>query len=140
MEDLIQWLLNYSWNQGIGIEVVPYMDPDDPSVCFEQPKLIIYNENWHKTFEKPLMLAHEIGHIICGDAVCYHGNHNGKMSEECAANKFAIKLLGQYCKENDIYFESAYQFAESFGIPNKCFYLIEEALNSRVKCQSDLVF
>lgn len=126
MDDVLSFLTDYCWKNKIGIQYISYMDPKDPSLCYEWPRLIIYNENWQVKKEKPFILAHEIGHVMCGDADFYYKNHNGTDIEECTANKFAINLLKKYCEENDIYFESNYCFAKAFGIPKRLYYLLEE--------------
>lgn len=126
MDDVISFLIDYCCEHKIGIQYISYMQPQDPSLCYQWPRLIIYNENWANKKEKPFILAHEIGHVMCGSTICYHKNHIETKKSENDANRFAIKLLRDYCKKNDIVFESKYCFAESFGIPRKIYYLLEE--------------
>lgn len=120
------WLYDYCFKYKIGIAFISYMNPKDPSVCYKWPRLIIYNEKWYDSNEKPFILAHEIGHIINGDPVCYSHDYNNINKSESIANKFAIRLLKQYCYETDIEFESKYQFAETFGIPRRFYYLLDD--------------
>lgn len=127
MDDIISFLIDFCEKNKIGIQYISYMNPNDPSVSYEWPRLIILNENWKESFEKPFILAHEIGHVMCGNAFCYYiGNNKAERYNECIANKFAINLLLNYCEQNDLFFESKYKFAETFGIPRKLYYLLEE--------------
>ncbi|RHW53682.1 ImmA/IrrE family metallo-endopeptidase [Lactobacillus bombicola] len=131
MDEVLDWITRFCWSKKIGIQYIPYMDPHDPSICYEWPRLIIFNENWHKIAEKPFMLSHEIGHILNGDTSHYH-NHNclhGVGEEEYLANVFAIKLLIQYCQENDIHFNNIYDFAKAFGIPSNVYYILEKYID-----------
>lgn len=126
-DDVIDWLKNYCKNCKIHVLYPEEATQNDVSDSFGNLKIIIFNENWKNQKETPFMLAHEIGHIVNGDTYCFHNFSNGVSREECKANRFAIKLLVTYCRENDIFFESKYSFAEAFGIPSKCFYILEEA-------------
>lgn len=128
MDDLLAWLYEYCSQHKIGIRFINYLDSNAPSVCYKLPRMIIYNEKWHDQQEQPFILAHEIGHIMCGTTICYHnkGIQISKNKSECDANTFAINLLSKYCEENDICFDNKYQFATAFGIPNRCFYLLEK--------------
>lgn len=71
------------------------------------------------------MMAHEIGHVIEENPEYYHLAYLGVQRGESAANKFAINLLEKYCFENDIWFETIYEFAKAFGVPSRCYYLLE---------------
>lgn len=88
MDDVLSFLTDYCWKNKIGIQYISYMDPKDPSLCYEWPRLIIYNENWQVKKEKPFILAHEIGHVMCGDAFCYYiGNNKAERYNECVAKR-----------------------------------------------------
>lgn len=128
MDEVLSWLCDYCLKHKIGIQYIGFMNPHDPSVCYEWPRLIIYNDHWYKPNEKPFILAHEIGHVMCGTTICYTNTTGVKVNQsknESEANKFAINLLEKYCEETDICFSSKYQFANAFGIPKRCFYLLE---------------
>lgn len=125
MDEVLSFLVDFCWKNKIGIQYISYMNPNDPSICYEWSKLIIYNENWKITKEKPFILAHEIGHVMCGSTICYCHNHIETRQSEYDANRFTIKLLQDYCNKNDIVYESIYKFADSFGIPQKFYYLLE---------------
>lgn len=128
MDEILSWLCDYCLKHKIGVQYIGFMNPHDPSVCYEWPRLIIYNDHWYKPNEKPFILAHEIGHVMCGTTICYNINDGieiNRSKNECDANKFAIELLMKYCEETDINFSNRYQFANAFGIPKRCFYLLE---------------
>lgn len=130
MNDVLAWLYHYCLDKKIGIQYISYMNPHDPFVCYEWPRLIIYNEQWYKPTEKPFILAHEIGHVTNGDAFSYHNCQNGIGHEEYLANAFAIKLLKQYCEQNDIYFNNIYDFARAFAVPRNVNYILETYIDA----------
>lgn len=126
MDNVLSFLTDFCCKNKIGIRYIAYMNPKDPSICYEWPRLIIYNENWQSNQEKPFILAHEIGHIMCGCTICYYHNHLETRKSEIDANRFAIRLLEEYCEQNDITFDNKYSFAEAFGVPKKLYYLLDE--------------
>lgn len=126
MDDVLKWLLNYCYDHGIGIIYTNKLPTDAPSNAFCNPKLVIFNDNYKNESEKPFMLAHEIGHVIDGNSDYYHLSHLGMARGEYSANVFAINLLSCYCLDNDIYFESVFEFAEAFGIPKSKYYLLDD--------------
>lgn len=126
MDDVLKWLMNYCYDHGIGVIYDNNLPADAPSDSFSNPRLVIFNDNYKNENEKPFMLAHEIGHIIDGNAEYYHLAYLGMERGEYSANRFAINLLSQYCLDNDIWFETIYQFAKAFGIPKDKYYLLEQ--------------
>lgn len=128
-EDIMMWLVDYCKRHHIEINFVNYLDPKAKSYAFRLPKVIYFNDKWFRIDEKPFLLAHEIGHTMCAreDMVKSSDSYCNKSKNECKANRFAIRLLRKYCEENDIFFDSVYNFASFFGIPSRCFYILEEA-------------
>lgn len=127
MDNVLKWLMNYCLDNEIGIIYGNDLPPSAPSDSYCNPKLVIFNDNYHNENEKPFMMAHEIGHVIEENPEYYHLAYLGKEKGEYSANKFAIELLHEYCFENDIWFETTFEFAKAFGVPNKYFYLLESA-------------
>lgn len=119
------WLLNYCLNNDIGVIYRKSLPSYAPSVSYENPKLVIFNDNFQDKTQKPFMLAHEIGHVVEGNSQYYKLSHLGMNRGEYSANIFAINLLWEYCLDSDIWFETIYDFATSFGIPHECWYLLE---------------
>ena len=130
MNDVLSWLYDYCSQNDIMIQHINYLGSHAPSMAYTYPRLITFNDSWYNDDEKPFMLAHEIGHVMCGTTICYDTqNHKLSISKnECEhdANIFAIKLFKKYCAENGIHYDNAVQFAEAFAIPKKCFYLLEK--------------
>jgi hypothetical protein len=56
----------------------------------------------------------------------YDKSSVGKISSEGAANKVAIDLLLQYCRDNDIQFNSYIMFLQQFCIPLKYEYIAKK--------------
>ena len=73
--------------------------------------------------------AHEIGHTIEGTPFFNKIAYLGTLKGEYSANRFAINLLSMYCLENDIWYETVFDFARSFGIPKDKWYLLEKYKN-----------
>lgn len=123
-------LMKYSMNKAvfkyqIGVVFTDRLNPTAPPVSYNEPgKLIIMNNKWMYPEQTPFLLAHEIGHVIHETECFYNINSKTRLKGEYNENIFAIKLLQQYCLENEIYFDNWYSFARSFGIPKKCYYLL----------------
>ncbi|MBD5431676.1 MAG: ImmA/IrrE family metallo-endopeptidase [Lactobacillus sp.] len=128
MDNVLKWLMNYCLDNDIGIIYSNDLPPTAPSDSLCNPKLVIFNDNYYNESEKPFMMAHEIGHVVEGNPEYYHLAYLGVERGEYSANVFAINLLYEYCLENDIWYETIYQFAEAFGIPQSKYYLLKEAL------------
>lgn len=123
MNDLIEYLLNYAFDCGIGYKLV-HADPYDPSLSLKKHNLMVINLNWHNQSELPFIFAHEIGHTIENTPIFDRLAYLGRQKGEYSANVFAINLLAQYCFENDIWFNSIFDFAKAFGIPHDKWYIL----------------
>ena len=80
------------------------------------------NRSWHNPISIAFQLAHEISHIINGDAsdfVFYNATFTGKQSVEYKANVGAVKLLIPYYYQ-DVEKEDAnvYDFINQFDVPS----------------------
>lgn len=128
MDDVLTWLLNYCCDHDIGVIYDNNLPPYAPSDSYCNPKLVIFNDNFYNDNEKPYMLAHEIGHIVCGNPEFFKTANLGIAKGEHFANKYAIKLLLMYCDEMDLQFNSYYDFAKVFAIPTRNYYLLEETV------------
>lgn len=79
-----------------------------------------------KPTELPFTIAHEIGHVLNGEAdVLYFSGFNNHSKIEMRANRQAIKLLLEYCNCHDLSLEPV-QFLENFGIPGTFEDLVKE--------------
>ncbi|MGQ5708787.1 ImmA/IrrE family metallo-endopeptidase [Lactobacillus sp. PSON] len=131
---LIMFLMNYCNDHGIGIIYDNTLPPLAPSRSYTIPgKLVAINGNWYKETEIPFIFAHEIGHVIENLPHYYHASKIAELQSEYFANDFAINLLQEYCFEEDIWFESIYDFAKCFGIPRKHWDLLD-------KYQEEIIF
>ncbi|OYS01757.1 ImmA/IrrE family metallo-endopeptidase [Lactobacillus johnsonii] len=123
--DLINWLMNYCLDHGIGVVLTNELPDDVGGKSYIIPAdLVVVNNRWLPTAEIPFIFAHEIGHIKTGIPCSYHSSINNMDKGEADANRFAINLFIEYCKENDFIFSSRLTFAESFFIPSKLYYLM----------------
>lgn len=125
---LLKYLMNYAmFDCHIGIEFTNKLPPYAPSVSYNKPgKLIIMNSSWPYPTQIPFLLAHEICHVLNEEKSYFNLNDRTKNSGEAQANISAIKLLQRYCIENEFHFSSIYQFAQCFGIPKECYYLLAD--------------
>lgn len=130
MNEVITWLMNYCMDHDIGIIYKKNLPQTAPSDSWHSPKLIIFNANFYKKSERPFMLAHEIGHVVEEVPEYYKLAYLGIEKGEFSANRFAINLLSLYCMENDIWYETYYDFAQAFGIPKDKYYVLEVVFGS----------
>lgn len=126
MNELIEYLLNYTFDHGIGYKLV-HADPYDPSLSLKKHNLIVINLNWHNKSELPFIIGHELGHLILGHKREEFDESPAKrIRMEKEANEFSLNLLTEYCDLHEICFYNKYSFAHAFGIPKNCYYLLEE--------------
>ena len=130
MNEVITWLMNYCMDHDIGIIYKKNLPQTAPSDSWHNPKLIIFNANYYKVNERPFMLAHEIGHVVEEVPEYYKLAYLGIEKGEFSANRFAINLLSLYCMENDIWYETYYDFAQAFDIPKDKYYVLEVVFGS----------
>lgn len=125
-DDIIAYELNFAFANGIGYIMDKNLPSDAPSVGYAGKFPMIHiNTNWHDKNELPFIIAHEIGHVLLENGTYYHLAFRGKQRGEATANIFAIQLLLRYCQDNDLYFDTYYNFAECFKIPRSQYYLFE---------------
>lgn len=119
MNDLIEYLLNYAFDCGIGYKLV-HADPYDPSLSLKKHNLMVINLNWHNQSELPFIIGHEIGHFILGDkGILYYSSFSGQNSEEKSADLYSLNLLYDYACRRGQYFEEPGQFMQMYGIPER---------------------
>lgn len=119
MNDLIEYLLNYAFDHGIGYKLV-HADPYDPSLSLKKHNLMVINLNWHNQSELPFIIGHEIGHFILGDkGILYYSSFAGQNSEEKSADLYSLNLLYDYAYSRGQYFVEPGQFLSAYGIPSR---------------------
>lgn len=119
MNELIEYLLNYAFDCGIGYKLV-HADPYDPSLSLKKHNLMVINLNWHNQSELPFIIGHEIGHFILGDkGILYYSSFAGQNSEEKSADLYSLNLLYDYACDRGQYFEEPGQFIQMYGIPTR---------------------
>ncbi len=119
MNELIEYLLNYAFDHGIGYKLV-HADPYDPSLSLKKHNLMVINLNWHNQSELPFIIGHEIGHFILGDkGILYYSSFSGQNSEEKSADLYSLNLLYDYAYSRGQYFEEPGQFLSAYGIPTR---------------------
>ena len=112
-EDLIEWLKGVAKEHNITV-LTESQWPSD----------------WVPACERPLTLAHEIGHILSGDEVslsCNYCSVNEKAESD--GDLIAIMLLLDYCRTHDITFETKQQLIEAFRIPISMTESVDRATN-----------
>lgn len=127
--NVIKWLMNYALDHQIGITFSYAAKNDDPSEAFPEYSTAVINANYKNIDEIPFIIAHEIGHLMLGHSKKkYYASPANKIRMEREANQYGLDLLTEYCDLNEIHFYNAYTFAEAFGVPKDCYYLLNEVL------------
>lgn len=96
-----------------------------PSASDSEKHKIILNMNWYNPQEIPLMLAHELSHVINGDTgICYYTSVS-TIKTEASANKLAIKMLIDYFfAEAEPEYINVCQFMNYYCIPSEFYEFI----------------
>lgn len=120
MENLINWLLNYAFDHGIGYVLTDELPSSIPHTASAKRRMILINKHYGNQQEIPFAIAHEIGHVMDGDlGIRYYCSAIIHDKDEHRANQFVIKLLKQYCQVNDINCDNQVDFYRRFGIPER---------------------
>lgn len=121
MTDTLTKVLGYAYDHGIAMEVHTDLPADWPSVSVPSKHAIMLNLNWGRRDEVSFMAAHEIGHVLNKDSGrMYYDNNRVKSDTERDADRTAIRVLYDICKEDEDFdpaFFNPVQFMESFKIP-----------------------
>ncbi|GAA3626593.1 hypothetical protein GCM10022297_01450 [Lactobacillus hamsteri] len=124
---VIRWLMNYGLDHQFGVTFSYTAEDDDPSESFPEYSTAVINANWKNIDEIPFIIGHELGHLILGHSrKDFDQSPAKRIRMERKANEFSLFLLTEYCDIHDIYFYNWLTFAQSFGIPKDCYYLLEE--------------
>lgn len=118
MNNYLQNVLSYAFNQGIGITLCRDFSPYTPSGANPKRKQIVINMKWYKPQQLPYIAAHETAHVLNEDSGLLYFSGTAKTSIEAKANRGAIDIL------TPIYFQDIekecvdmYAFINKFEIP-----------------------
>ncbi|TPR41242.1 ImmA/IrrE family metallo-endopeptidase [Apilactobacillus micheneri] len=131
-DDILKDLLNYAFDNGIGVETV-HASINTPCLVFNKKRLIILNLNWHNKNELPFQIAHEISHIINNDDLNLYRSDscNYTLSFEKNANVMALNiLLPIYFKHCNYSINNISPLMKQLSIPNS---LQKETKNIAIK-------
>lgn len=122
MDNILTDLMNYAlWKQHINVIMTGEASLGTPSVAFPDARTIVINTNISNKKQLPLQVAHEIGHLVNGDArqkALYFNPTNIDYPVELAANRFAVKMLiPYYLDERDRERVNVNEFMNLFVIP-----------------------
>ena len=127
--EIIKWLMNYALEHQIGVVFTYKAKKDDPSESFPEFSTTVINANYKNIDEIPFIIGHEIGHLMLKHSKNkFYASPANRIRMEREANEFSLDLITEYCDLHEIYFYNALTFAEAFGIPKNCYYLLDEAL------------
>ena len=130
MSDVVTFLLNYAFDNNIGTTLFNDYDETWPSVAIPESNMMMINMKWYEQEEIPIMIAHEIGHMLDDtDCIDYETNNIIKTKSECRASKIGLNLLIDYCHKMDHEFNSIDAFMHQFKIPKNLRYLLETKIN-----------
>ena len=134
MEEIINWLLNYAYDHGIGV-VVFHRAPNIPSMASVPDNMIAINMCWEPKSEIPFSIAHEIGHILSGDNGHFLPTKTAQSQAERRANHQAVKILMKWADSHDVEVTTPQHFSECFGVPNTLSDSINEEFGE-YKCRA----
>ena len=133
MEEIVNWLLSYAYDHGIGV-VVFHRAPNIPSMASKPDNMIAINMSWEPKSEIPFSIAHEIGHIISGDNGHFLPTKAAQTQAERRANRQAVKILMEWADTHDVEIDTSQRFAECFSVPSTLSDCINEEFSKyRIK-------
>ncbi|TPR12776.1 ImmA/IrrE family metallo-endopeptidase [Apilactobacillus timberlakei] len=121
INDLINCMLNYAFDNKIGFELVN-LEPDMQSFTIKSQDLIIVNLNWHNRNEVPFQIAHEISHITNSDNLILYKSKSCKykLSYEHNADLKALNILiPMYLSRTEYTINNIYPLMEQLAIPKR---------------------
>lgn len=120
MDNIINDLLNYALDKGIGLIMTKELSPDTTSFADINRNRIVFNLNYRNKKQLAFQLAHEIKHFENGDksnGVLYFTPRKNKV--EFDANVGAIKMLVPYYMDGKERSQiNIYDFMECFAVPS----------------------
>lgn len=130
MNDLLEYLMNYALEVGIGVIYDATLPSDAPSISYAKSRIIILNGNWARLIESPFILAHEIGHIMLQHRCSSLAAPTIKIKMEHEADAFATEIIWNYSKLIDVEYNNVYSFMQAFGIPNRMFDTVSKLMRA----------
>lgn len=124
MDDILNDLLRFAYDQGIGVIVDRQLSTDTPSMADTETNQILINYNQPGYEDQlPFQAAHEIQHVLQHHRSSHRLNFRGGMYSEpqieLAANRGAIRMLiPYYTDERSLDHVSFTQFMDYFMIPS----------------------
>lgn len=116
--DMLQRVLQYGFDHGVGFELTDHLDPYTPSASNPETGWIMINMNWHEPQQLPLHAAHEIEHVLHQDPKELYFFSNAKTRIEGEANRDALNILVPiYFADIDEDEANLDQFMEALDIP-----------------------
>ncbi|WP_395320370.1 ImmA/IrrE family metallo-endopeptidase [Fructilactobacillus frigidiflavus] len=121
MQEIINSLFNYAFKNDIQVVYTDRLLPQTQSFADIETRSIIINANEPNQRQLPLIIAHEISHLLQCDKndanLSFSTLLNTKYEQK--ANINAIKLLIPfYIEDKEIYQINLEEFMELFAIPN----------------------
>lgn len=121
MDVIMKQLLGFAFDHGIGIIETRNLTSHTPSFAAPKKDTIVLNMNWYKQRELPLILAHEIAHIL-KDIETTTATSTAHIKCEGAADTYAINLLVQYyyeyILESELTLINIENFMTMFAVPS----------------------
>lgn len=130
MDDLLEYLMNYALDAGIGVIYDATLPSDAPSVSYAKSRIVILNGNWARQIESPFILAHEIGHIVLQHRCSALAAPTIKIKMEHEADVFAAEIIWNYSKLIGTEYSNVYSFMQAFGIPNRMFDTVSKLMRA----------
>lgn len=94
MTSLINGLLRFAFDHDVGYVLTRDLQPTTPSMADCESRIIVINLDWHNPKELPLMIAHEIGHVLNDDSgVLYYATPASHSNIEDNADNAGLRIL-----------------------------------------------
>lgn len=96
-----------------------YLSPEAPCFADRDTNTIFINRAWYNSKELPFAAAHEVAHVINGDAgTLYYHNIVGHSAAEAKADRGAVDIpVPMYCEDVDAEYANPYRLMGALSIP-----------------------
>lgn len=136
MNEVLDYLLSLAFDKGIGVIETRELTSHIPSFSIPEKRIIMLNLNWHNQREIPLILAHEIGHIL-HDTETSTNTFTSHIKCEGGADTYAISLLVQYyyeyILESRLTLLNIETFVTMFAVPSRDRWKVAKIFEDKFK-------
>lgn len=133
LNEYINELINHAQEHDIAFNGIP-LAPFSKSFSDSESQTIFINMNWYDTYQIPLIISHEIGHLENGDVAVPPSTFTVTTNDpkrEYRATKTGLSILMPiYLQLTDEAQANPYHFMEQFHVEDKFVDAVIEIMNS----------